>query len=602
MKCPKCGRWNRASVPACIHCGTPLSGAAGEPEWRKDLRDDKPSAAYLRADEETGALDDTPDQHQVLADEMTELKKRKAEGVRLLRRMRMESAARGDTPASPGADASAHPGNAFWRMEDDPATTVRPGKPETDARPEEPEVQVYYNEEPPEHPYDTARSYNPMWPDREYSASVRLPPVSASGRLPVRIPSRRRGKRLVLRTLLILLMVGLAGAAGFFGYHYYMEKRSEATLESAAVVTETTKNGLPAHTIMIPGTDGSQIYIRELRTSYVVTGGFATIEIEDHTWYDDYENFLDETLDVTLNPFVKTASGQQKPLDVITYTVHIPESQITLVSPDSYRYDVAATMFTVELDVLPGSKVVIKGDDVSDTVNSETGRLSYNATVQPIGDNVFDIHVRSKYCRETVVNLILYRQPQDIPLDLAADTYTSTSNPNMLVNMTTMPGAYVEVLSKHTDLNITNINSTGEFSFYAVWDHIGYNTIEVQASAPGKQTSTLNYRVYYVPSASVYTPKAWPMNESNYSELLSTNVRQEKTQVYVVMGYIDSFVSDKPQMAVMYTSADFKSQPVLIENYSRTTWEAGTYYRIYADAYSTYNNMPWLCARYTYTY
>ena len=30
-------------------------------------------------------------------------------------------------------------------------------------------------------------------------------------------------------------------------------------------------------------------------------------------------------------------------------------------------------------------------------------------------------------------------------------------------------------------------------------------------------------------------------------------------------------------------------------------WEVGKYYRIYADAYSTYSSMPFLNARYTYT-
>ena len=44
-----------------------------------------------------------------------------------------------------------------------------------------------------------------------------------------------------------------------------------------------------------------------------------------------------------------------------------------------------------------------------------------------------------------------------------------------------------------------------------------------------------------------------------------------------------------------------KGQPVLVENFSRTSWVVGQYYRLYADAYSTYNSMPWLNARYTYT-
>ena len=45
---------------------------------------------------------------------------------------------------------------------------------------------------------------------------------------------------------------------------------------------------------------------------------------------------------------------------------------------------------------------------------------------------------------------------------------------------------------------------------------------------------------------------------------------------------------------------DENSQPVLVENFTKTTWEVGKSYRIYGDAYGTYNGMPWLAARYTY--
>ena len=41
---------------------------------------------------------------------------------------------------------------------------------------------------------------------------------------------------------------------------------------------------------------------------------------------------------------------------------------------------------------------------------------------------------------------------------------------------------------------------------------------------------------------------------------------------------------------------------MLVQNFSKTTWEEGQYYRIYADVYGSYDNMPWLYARYTYAY
>lgn len=70
----------------------------------------------------------------------------------------------------------------------------------------------------------------------------------------------------------------------------------------------------------------------------------------------------------------------------------------------------------------------------------------------------------------------------------------------------------MDVLSDHTDLNITNLASTGEFSFYAVFNKIGNNTISITASYPGKKTSQVDYVIYYVPTQEKYTMKAWPLS------------------------------------------------------------------------------------------
>ena len=228
--------------------------------------------------------------------------------------------------------------------------------------------------------------------------------------------------------------------------------------------------------------------------------------------------------------------------------------------------------------------------------------MTYNATIQPIGDNVFNIVVRSQYCRDNTLTVVFYRAKQDIPLDLAVGTYGTTDRQVMKVTATTLPGAYVEVITPYTDLNISELNSTGKFSFNAVFDHIGNNTISIVASYPGKKPSQVDHVVYYLPSPDIYTVKAWPLTPEGYAELLSNiNVRAQNNQVYVVKGVVQYSVSDKPQMVVINTSDDGKSQPVLVENYTKTKWEVGKYYRLYADAYSTYNGMPYLNARYTYT-
>ena len=80
MKCPECGQWNRASMPHCTKCGTPLNiDEASRLAWKDTLRDGGASTKYLRADE-FGQIDATPEARDALAGEMQELKKRKREG------------------------------------------------------------------------------------------------------------------------------------------------------------------------------------------------------------------------------------------------------------------------------------------------------------------------------------------------------------------------------------------------------------------------------------------------------------------------------------------------------------------------------------------
>lgn len=594
MKCPECGQWNRASLPRCQKCGCPLEGAdAPLPSWKTTLRDDTAGKEYIRVDED-GDATRAPDDRDRLATEMAELKKRKQAGARHQRQLRQESAERGAAPSAMTIRTHATT-DTFWNVEDDPKATVRlrrDGKPDTAADGETQTHRVVNTQ------WQDTRSYDPLWEETEVYGSWQMP---QNTQLTGKLPSRSRGLRRIVRFLVIVLMVGVIGLCGFFGYEFFKARAGEQKAQNQPTVTASIKDDMAAHTILIPGTDGTQIYIRELHASYIVTGGFATVEVADHTWYDDLIDYVSETMTVTLTPFVKTSSGQQRPMDPISYEITIPLSPIELLSPDALRTEVSTAMYSMQFNVRPGSTVTINGENVSDTVNSEDGSFSYNATVQPSGDNVFDIRVRSQYCRENQMTVVLYREPQEIPLDLSADTYTSTTSKAIQIRATTIPGANVEVLTPHSDLNITNLNTTGEFSFYALFDHYGDNTISIVASYGDKKPSQVDYVMYYVPDPTVYTPKAWALDAAGYAELLSNiTVRAERTQVYVAIGTIQYFVSEKPQMAVMNTSEDGLSQPVLLENFTKTKWEVGQHYRIYGDVYSSYNGMPWLAARYTY--
>ncbi len=589
MKCPECNLWNRASQPHCIRCGAPLNiDEASRFTWKDTLQDGGASTTYLRADE-FGQTDQTPEPRDALAREMQDLKRRKQLGSELQERLRSES-----QPDVPGRVVVAEEPADSSSPVQKPIVVKQVSESGIRARREsELRSRVRFLDE--NGAFVESRVYDPLIPESIRTREDPLPRHS-SRYLP-------RKKHTALRVLLVAAVLALMAGGGYsLVNHFLNQPGAVADNPPGVAISAGVLDDLSAHTVMIPGTDGTTIYIRELHASYVVSGGFATVEIPDHIWYDNLEGSLDETMEVTLTPFLKSSSGRQTPMDPIRYTITIPLSKIELEAPETTRSTVSTSMATIRIAVRPGSRVTINGKDCSDMVSSTTGVMTCNVNIQPIGDNEFTIVVRSQYCRDNTLKVVFYRARQDIPLDLEVGIYGTTDKKTMRVNASTLAGAFVEVLTPYSDLNITDLDTTGKFSFNAVFEDIGNNTISIVASYPGKKPSRVDHVVYYLPPADEYTVKAWPLSAEGDAELLSNmTVRAKNHQVYVVKGVVQYAVSDKPQMVVINTSDDGKTQPVLVENYTKTKWEVGKYYRLYADAYSTYNGMPWLNARYTYT-
>ena len=631
MKCPNCGKWNQASLPHCIYCGQELPndayGPQGVPAWQLELEDRDRKNTYVRVDE-TGEQETTNDPRDTLASEMADLKSRKIMGEQKQRMLREEAARRGMAPSGRSVRTTSNRGT-FFSAYDDPDTTLRPVAPELveegevapDARRVVPvKYRTTYSSSQPEdevygygntrrivniqHPdesetvydgYHDTSAYLPSFANQdEYENSMRLKNAALS-----RKPRRHSGRR-ILRFLVLLGMLGVAGWLAV-AFVIPMLTADQNVDERTAVVIPTIRDDMAAHTVTIPGEDGQRITIRELRTSAIVTGGIATFDILDHVWYDNYEDYLQDTMTVTLTPYVITDSGKQQALEPIHYEIDIPLSPIELSTPDSPYQVVSTALYNIVFYVREGSTVTINGEDYSDLVNTEGGKVSYNATVQPIGENNFEIRVRSQYCRENTLTVTLYREKQEIPLDLASDIASTNDDGFMTVRGTTLPGAVVKVLSPYSDLDITNTAVDGSFSFVAKFDKIGVNTIIITADYPGKATTRVEHNVTYVPNVDIYSRKAWSMKDmyTNYMDNLSTRVANQ--QIYICQkAIVPSIETTKPQRAFVNVGTEESPMLVYVENGSRTTWEVGKCYDLYGDAYGMYDSKPWLIVRYTY--
>ena len=631
MKCPNCGKWNQASLPHCIYCGQELPndayGPQGVPAWQLELEDRDRKNTYVRVDE-TGEQETTNDPRDTLASEMADLKSRKIMGEQKQRMLREEAARRGMAPSGRSVRTTSNRGT-FFSAYDDPDTALRPVAPELveegevapDARRVVPvKYRTTYSSSQPEdevygygntrrivniqHPdesetvydgYHDTSAYLPSFANQdEYENSMRLKNAALS-----RKPRRHSGRR-ILRFLVLLGMMGVAGWLAV-AFVIPMLTADQNVDERTAVVLPTIRDDMAAHTVTIPGEDGQRITIRELRTSAIVTGGVATFDILDHVWYDNYEDYLQDTMTVTLTPYVITDSGKQQALEPIHYEIDIPLSPIELSTPDSPYQVVSTALYNIVFYVREGSTVTINGEDYSDLVNTEGGKVSYNATVQPIGENNFEIRVRSQYCRENTLTVTLYREKQEIPLDLASDIASTNDDGFMTVRGTTLPGAVVKVLSPYTDLDMAIPAVDGSFSFVAKFDKIGVNTIIITADYPGKATTRVEHNVTYVPNVDIYSRKAWSMKDmyTNYMDNLSTRVANQ--QIYICQkAIVTSIETTKPQRAFVNVGTEESPMLVYVENGSRTTWEVGKCYDLYGDAYGMYDSKPWLIVRYTY--
>ncbi len=598
MKCPQCGRWNRATLPQCFYCGAPLPKPDDSAEqWEKthaDLPQQSESVIY-RVDEDGQSARPQMDERDRLAREMQSFHTRRKRGEEQQRIILQKGLENNFDPTGHGMWNGASTTRIYSdiRRDDDsdghavPEGETRPGATPVPLQNRE---TVYAYDD-----YEETPAYQPLWNEQ-------YPPRPTNRGMSPR--SMRHVHSFGLRRFLpyialILIVSALLGSGYYFVLRPYLARRN-APSESHVTVFPSIFNDMAAHTVQIPAEENAVIYIKELRKSYTVVGGYAEIIVPDYQWYELAGVVESETMDVTLTPYIKTGAGEQRLMEPVTYTIEIPLSPLTLLTPASTYEEVSTSPFTISFQVAQNSTVFINGEDYSSFVNTQDGKISYNATVQPIGDNVFDIVVNCQYYRQNTMRITIYRAPQDIPLELSATLNSTSSEQLMTIKGTTLPGASLTITSPYEELDTSLLNTTGEFTFKARFDKIGTNTITIIAEKDG-HSAEIRKDIYYVPYASVYTPKAWPMNAAGYIDFLNnTATRVQRTQIYECIGTITEILGTRPQLALMDTGEEGSERLILLENRTNDTWEIGSRYRIYADAYGVYDGKPRLVARYTY--
>ena len=434
-------------------------------------------------------------------------------------------------------------------------------------------------------------------------------PLSSHGEAEEAVVRPRRSA--LHKILLILCWIACFAvlAVGIYKLVFWIDAYRIERLYTRGAYTPTLgemqlEDGRNAHTVVFYGKDGDRIYLPELDRSLAICGGIARLEIADSDWFGSEVSEYDYA-DVHFAPILIEEDGTETQLPVIDYTVNVPESPLTVISPAKDGMSVVTSTYPLELQVVPGSSVYVNGEDLSDRVDRSGVLDDTRLSVQPIGDNSYTIIVRTPSHKETRRDITIYRAAFDINIELDENVSTTSSDAQMTVSGTTEPGAMISVDTDYIAESLQVDMTTGRFSFIAKFGQFGNNVVRFRATMEGRADAVISFTVNYKPTLGDYAAGAWKMD---YDQL-RLYFEQWHGKVFRCVGTIvDSFTGeDGYQYLVMNVGSDSEKKLVVLQNYSTiSSFNTGTTYDLYADVTGRYmynaEYYPMLAARYIDVY
>lgn len=382
-------------------------------------------------------------------------------------------------------------------------------------------------------------------------------------------PKRPRRSKLQ-RTLIVLatIICILCILFGIYKLVFWMDNyrinrlytRGKYTPTIQTITMDDRRQG---HSIVFYGEDGDQIYLPETQESVSISGGTARVALADADWFEG--DVLDiEAANVSLSPILISEKGERTQLPLINFTVDVPDSPLTIISPEKSDLTIVTALYLLELQVVPGSTVLVNGEDVTDLVD-RSGLLSKNVNVYPIGDNIFTVIVRTPKHHETRQDIVIHREKYDIDFELSPSVKSQSSNKTMTISGTIEPGAWMTVETAYIENSLALDTTTGEFQFITQLSNFGSNTVRFRISMEGRQDAVISLNVDYKPTLAEYSAQAWKMDYVQLRQLYE----QWSGQVFKCVGPILDIVHDGDNTYyIMDVSTDEIQQLVVLLNQS----------------------------------
>ena len=381
--------------------------------------------------------------------------------------------------------------------------------------------------------------------DAEYCVSCGYPlPIERQTRnRQVRQAKRAAGHAFKVIGLIVLAIASLLLFGwGWYKIHFWQASRAQQALYTSGKMQSPTlealelSDGRSGHKLTFYGDDGDMVYIGELGQSYMIIGGKAEVLVADSDWFKKQQQDI-EKAEITLLPVLERQNGERIDLPAIHFEVETPASPLQMIAPTEDRTTVLSAIYQLEMQVVPGSTVLVDGSDVTDMVDV-LGKLSVNVAVYPQGDNPISILVRTPNHKETRKDIVLYREKTDISIELSVYTARSSLRNTMTVSGAIDPTATLVVDTPCVPDSV-KVNADGSFSFYAYFEQIGVNKVQFHAEKPGCSPAVISFDVSYLPTLSEYAKDAWRMDYDQvcqYYELWENRVFRCKGEIVQDMG------------------------------------------------------------------
>ena len=390
--------------------------------------------------------------------------------------------------------------------------------------------------------------------------------------------------RLVVKALTWVLAL-IIMAFGIYKLYYWSQAGATQRLYASGEVpmpeltTVDLDDGREGHAVTFYGHDGDTVYIEELNERYTIVGGKVTVEIADSEWFS-LAGTTSNVADIMLTSVLTGEDGRKSLLPIIAFSVDMPPSPLTIISPTEKYVTTLASSYDIQMNVVYGSTVLVGGEDVSSMVDRQ-GNISVAVAVYAVGNNPISILVQTPNHLETRDDLVFYRKPMDIDLSLSMATNYSSTLPQKTVRGAVDPYATLTVESPY-EPDSFKLAENGTFSFTALFDHYGNNTVQLRAQKEGKEDAVVSFDIYYCPTIGEYTRNAWAMD---YQQLLYCwDIWQGK--VFRCHGIVTEVRSLEPNIVVIDVSENETGQVLVIENCSDLPiTEPGGLYTIWADVY-----------------